>query len=256
MSRRPAFFWWVAALGAVLLLCYVVAGIELWRYDGTGKQYGWAMAEQGGRWHVTVVLPGDEAAGRLRLGDRQDAVNGMRGPTWLLVRLVLLVPAGSTYVLSVNRGGVPLDLPLRVRKTKGSPYWGAPLQFGASLACFAVALLMGLSKPWDRTVQYACLTFLGLAAMHLMRTFIPNLWSLDWQARPAYMVLGLVDPLPVATGYLFASRFPKKLPAGRWWKAVAVLVCAGTRRARHRARGSVDSTGHGRRRRREVYLFG
>lgn len=227
MSRRPPFYWWVVAFGTALLLCYGITCVELWRHVNEGKDYGYYSRLKDGVLVVSWVGADGPAGGRLRVGDRILAVDGYRGPAWLLAHLTLLVPSGQTYTLSVERAGTPLEVPLQPKRVRGSGpvYWGFPLQLSAGLVCFAVGIWMGLSKPADRTVQLACFSFLALAALHLYRILLPLLWLLDWQARPVMMLLSLTDPLPVATGYLFAARFPKRVPENRWWRAAAVLIC-------------------------------
>lgn len=63
MSRRPAFFWWTVVLGAALVLCYALAGVELWRHGREGKDYGWWRQFRNGAWYVYSVDPRGAAAG-------------------------------------------------------------------------------------------------------------------------------------------------------------------------------------------------
>jgi hypothetical protein len=225
MSRKPAFFWWVVALATGLILCYAAAGVEFWRHAHQSKDYGWYRAKHDGAWYVTRVWPNGPAQGILHVGDRILTFEGQHGPDWYVNRLVLLAPAGGVTHLAVEREGRRLDLAVPVLPLPIPVDWGIPMMSGASLVCFAVALLLGFMKPADRTVQFASFSFLALAAIQLAKALALVYSSLDAWGMATYAVLAFADPLPFASGYLFASRFPKNLRAVSGWKVVGIVLC-------------------------------
>ena len=225
MARKPAFFWWIASLGAALVLCYAATGVELWRHARESKDYGWSRTLIHGSWYINFVVPSGPADGVLRRGDRILTFEGRQGPDWFVNRLVLLVPPGGTLHLTIERAGQRLDVAVRVRRVPVPVDWGIPLMTGASLVCFAVSMLMGLFKPGDRTVQFGCFALLALAALQLTRSLEFVYWSMDGWARVMFGLLLLSDPLAAPAGYLFAARFPKSIPASRGWKVLGVAIC-------------------------------
>ncbi|MGJ5813271.1 protein kinase domain-containing protein [Paludibaculum fermentans] len=228
MSRRPSFYWWVIVCGVALTLCFAITGVQLWQHAKTGKDYGFGGQTRDDSIVVTAVAPGGPVDGKLRVGDIIRKVNGYYGPAWLLNHLLLLAPHDRPYTLTVVRQGQPLDLPLRIANSpaRGPVYWGFPLQLLGGVACLVVAMMMGLSRPGDRTVQFACLSFLALAAMHFFRILAVLMWFLDPLPRFTMALLSLADPLPLVTGFLFAERFPAVVPARAWWRYTRILVCA------------------------------
>ena len=84
----------------------------------------------------------------------------------------------------------------------------------ASLACFSVALLVGLLRPEKRTAQFACLTFLGNAASLLTRPLAALYASLDPVGRLVFGGLQLTDPLHAATGFLPAHPCKRRQRPG------------------------------------------
>lgn len=226
MTRKPAFFWWMIALGAALVLCYAAAGVQFWRHATEGKEYGWYRAFHDGSWYVHSVDPAGPAAGVLRVGDRILKFEGYNGPDWVLFRIVGLTPAGGALRLTLQRGAERVEAAVPVRRGRSPLDRCIFLLTGASLVCFAVAMLMGLIKPGERAAQYGCFTFLALAAILLMKALVFLYWWMDDWGRVVFGLLSLADPLPLATGYLFAERFPRKTAAGRVWRGISIAICA------------------------------
>jgi hypothetical protein len=226
MARKPAFFWCVVVLGAALAICYAAAGVQFWRHASESKIYGWYRGLYQGSWYVTWVQPGGPADGILKVNDRIAAYEGRTGVPWLVDRIVMLTPPGGNLRLTIVRGGRRLEVAVPVRRVRTPVEWTMPMLAASSVVCFLVAMLMGLSKPGDRTVQLGFLTFITIAALQLSTSLLPIYWMLDGWGRVLYGLLDLSNPLPVAFGYLFAARFPKKIESGPWWKLLAALVCA------------------------------
>jgi hypothetical protein len=226
MSRKPPFFWWAIALGAALVLCYAVAGVEFWRHGRESKDYGWYRQLRNGSWYVFSVEKGGPADGFLHVGDRIVDFDGYHGRDWVINRIVYLAPAGGVLPLTVERGGKRVDVAVPIRSTRTPLDWGIPLMVGASLVCFAVAMLMGIMKPADRTVQFGCFTFLALAALLLMKSLIFVYPMLDGWGRLMFGLLALADPLPLGTGYFFAAQFPRRQAANRRWLIAAIAILA------------------------------
>ena len=71
-----------------------------------------------------------------------------------------------------------------------------------SLACFVFAMLIGLLKPGDRTIQFGCFTYLALAALQLAKSLDSMYWALDGWGKVMFRLLALSDPLPAARSWL------------------------------------------------------
>ena len=226
-TKLPSFTLIAIAIASLLAVCYVITAIELVQHACESKEYGYWLTLDQRTMVVTSVVKGGVVDGLLQVGDRITAVNGHgRMASWLINRHILFAPGGSEYTVTLLRGNTRMDARLPVRAIKSPLYWGIPVHFAASLACFAVALLMGLVKPGDRTVQWICLTFFALAAVHLFRPLAVMNLALDDVGRDAMALLMAFDPLQAATGYLFAARFPKPVKDSRTWKLAAVLIVA------------------------------
>jgi hypothetical protein len=226
MSRKPVFFWLVCMAAAAYVFCYGVSLVHLLRFGSSAKDYGYWVSYGKREVIVTKVVPGHPVASLLQPGDRIVAVNGFTGvPAWLLNRSILLSPPNSKYTVSLIRGGSRMDVPLPVPLVHSKLWWGVPVHFTASLVCFAVALLMGLLKPGDRTVQLGCVTFLVVAATTLARPLAATYVLLDGLGRAVYAALVFLDPLHSVSGYLFASRFPRPVSASRQWRVAGVILC-------------------------------
>lgn len=225
MTNRPPFLFAVTGIGALLTLCYAITAFELVHYGRVGKSFGYWVQLEGDTQVVVQVAPEHPAAQVLQRGDRIIAINGHGGmPAWLMNRRLLLTPAGSTDELTIVRKGQITRVRAPVQVERVPLWWGVPLHAFASLACFTVALVIGLLKPTDRTVQWGSLTFFGLAAVHLLRPLGSVYWSAGGSAHIAYALLVAFDPLHIATGYLFASRFPRAVQDRRWWRFIPLLI--------------------------------
>ena len=225
MSGRPRFFWGALALGTALLLCYLGAAIQFWRHGTETKIYGWYRSSYRGSWYVTAVFPGGPADGILRVRDRIVKYDGQNGPDWFVNRLVMLVQPGGAVRLTIERGGRQFDVAVPLRKGRIPLDWTIPMLLTSSLVCFALAMLVGLSKPGDRTTQFGCLTYLSLAATQLGQALAPGYWMMDGWGMLLFGLLALSDPLTLAFGYLFAAHFPKRPKPNPWWSAVAAVIC-------------------------------
>ena len=181
MSRKPAFFWWVIAVGAVLAVCYGAVGIQFWQHAREGKLYGYSAVVRGSLMEVNWIGNQGPSFGRLQIGDRILAINGYRGSVWILNRLILRAPIGGSYTATVLRHSKPVDVRLTVARFRVPPDWGPPMLLASSLACFALAMLMGLVKPADCTVQLGTVTFLVIAAGRLSEALEWLYWGVpDW----------------------------------------------------------------------------
>jgi hypothetical protein len=225
MPRKPAFFWWTLVLGMALFVCYSVATVEFWHHAQQQKQFGWFRYLRNGAWYVYSVDRGGPADGVLRPGDRILAFEGQTGPDWVIYRIVGLTPVGGSLHLTIQRGAERLQVAVPVRSTRVPLDWAIPLLAGAGLVCLAMSMLMGLTRPADRAVQFGCLTFFCLSALLLMKSLILVYWSLDGLGMLVFGLVSLVDPLPLATGYLFAARFPRKIEVRRRWLVLAAAIC-------------------------------
>ena len=214
-------------LGVAFVFCYAVTFYEIVRYGNLGKSYGFSAQGEGWNMRVTEVLPHREAEGRLKVGDLIVAVNGnerMAAP--LKSRFLLATPAGGTYVLRVRRGDAVMDITMPVGRVAVPFWWGYPMYMLAALASLGVGLLMGLSKPSDRTVQFGCCTFLAFAALHLSKPLGALYWiPLDGVGRTVLGFIGVFDPLQAGVGYLFAARFPVSENRPRWMRVLGAVIC-------------------------------
>jgi len=229
MSRKPAFFWWVLVFGTGLLICFAGAGVEYWRHTREAKDLGWWEESRNGSWYVGSIVRGSSADGVLAVGDRIITHEGQQpGPGWLVTRVILMVPIGGSVHFTIERNGRRMEVAVPVRRVRIPMDWGIPILATGSLVCFIFAVVIGLLKPADRTIQFGCFTYLALAALQLAKSLDSMYWVMDGWGRVMMGLLALSDPLPAATGYLFAARFPRKVPGGRWWKAIGMFICIAT----------------------------
>ncbi len=225
MVRKQPFLVLLLVLACALTICFAAAVVEIVLHGSDVKAYGYWVMYAGDALQVTSVVPGSAADGLLRRGDVITHVDGHGGyPAWLLNRFILLAPAGKGYDVTLQRGHERLNFHVPLPLGKDRVKWTIALQLAAALTCFAAALLIGLIKPGERTIQYASLTFLGLAAIHLARSIQPLYIFMGDGGRFLSACLEAVDPLPIASGYLFASRFPRQAEPGRFWKIIGMLV--------------------------------
>src|SRR5258708_1770980 len=118
MARHP-FTRWVLALGAVVLVFYVLAALVVVRTGPVAKDFGWINSPTGPiapkpGLLIVQVAPNGPAAGRLAPGDRILAVNGdpaWSGTAW---EPLFLARPGGSYVLRIARDGAEREVALKV----------------------------------------------------------------------------------------------------------------------------------------------
>jgi hypothetical protein len=226
MVRRPIFFYLAAALGCLFLAAYAVSVAAAFRHGTEGKHYGFSVRMAPRELIVTEVERGAPEERLLKTGDRIVAIDGRRGiASFLMVRMLNMAPPDGSYTIAVVRGEAEREVRMPVPMAHGPVWWGLPANLIASLVCFAVAMLMGLLKPGERTAQFGCLLFMAFAALHLAVALTSMYFVVGDGTRALFGVLMAAGPGEAATGYLFADSFPKRLRnQSRWWTAVAALV--------------------------------
>ena len=227
MRTKPLFFRLVVAAGLLLGALFVYSVVMLVRFGSVERNFGFAGNTVKGEIVVTNVISGGPAEGLLRPGDLLLGINEHRRLTPLAFSQVLYhLDPGPSYLLHVRRGSSELDLqvPVRTRRSIQVVDWRFPMYYPGALACLIVGLLLGLNRPRDCAAQMACVALLLLSGMSLGRVLYPVYHYLGGLGRAAYGLVLLADPLPVALGYQFASRFPFPVPERRPWRLWGVLI--------------------------------
>lgn len=216
-SKHP-FYWIALVCGAIVFLLYVFAGSMIVQYGTLGRAFGWSYVTKADGCYVNYV----GAAGDLQIGDRVVAINGDTaiGPVNPL-RILRDLPPDAYYTVRILRGTSEREyrftLPL-VRNPRNLVYIYPKLL--VSVAFYVVGFLIGVLKPEQRVAQIACLAslanavlFLGLALGSLSLSLFQG-----YELAIDLFLIEALNPVGVAIGYHFFSRFPTGVPKGRFWE--------------------------------------
>ena len=216
-SRHP-FFWIAVVSGVMVLALYVFAGLMILEYGALGRAFGWSYATKADGCYVNYVGTADD----LQIGDRVVAINGdtIIGPVNPL-RILRDIPPDGSYAVRVLRGTseheYQFTLPL-VRNPRNLVYIFPKVL--VSIAFYVVGFMIGVLKPQQRVAQIACLAslanailFLGLALGSLSLSLFHG-----YELAVDLFLIEALNPIGVAIGYHFFSRFPVGVPKGRLWE--------------------------------------
>jgi len=207
-KRRP-FFWLVLIFGTVILGLYVFAGAMILKYGGLTENIGWNTAFENGSWYVSEVDSSGPAAGKLQVGDRVIAINGDTRVARVDPLLKLRVEAlRSSYTAQVARGDEERQFVLNVRRGRDPNSFEEVFYFlPASLAFYAIGMLVGFLKPSERIPQSLIVASL-LTAVALLELIIRPLRSVFSGIEGAiYFPTAIVYPFHLVFGYRFFYRF-------------------------------------------------
>jgi hypothetical protein len=186
------------------------------------RELGWHFVERPDGYYVTKVDPDGPAAGRLEMGDRILAVNGddRVQSTPLAARLHRLGP-NTPYTLRVARGGEEREFELAAPSYCSLTGAFASLpQLVVALAFFALALVLGLSKPGERVPRLGSLLSFASMLLFLSLALEPLLPFLRGAERWLALAVGVAAPAVPPLAYHFYSVFPAGKPPGRPWEAL------------------------------------
>ncbi|MEK6408993.1 MAG: protein kinase [Acidobacteriota bacterium] len=218
-SKHP-FFWIALASGAGVFALYVFAGSMIFQYGELGRGFGWSYVVKADGCYVNQV----GAADTLQVGDRVLAINGDTsiGPVNPL-RILRDIPPDGSYTVRILRGTseheYQFTLPL-VRNPRNLIYIFPKLL--VSIAFYIVGLMIGLLKPQQRVAQIACLASLANAVLFLGLALGALSWSFfhGYELAIDLFLIEALNPIGVAIGYHFFSRFPTGVPKGRSWETL------------------------------------
>jgi len=225
---RPAWFWWVLALGCLLAGLYPYSILVLVRTGGMEVVPGWTVGRTPEGLHVTQVDVEGPAAGKLLVGDRLGGVNGVpplpRGIGW--VNFMDLHP-GDSYTIRVVRGPSEHDYRLIAGGRRNlRKVWvvQVPLLL-LSFSFYATGLLVGLVRPGDRVARlYALLALFLAAALVPFGVFIGE--PLYGRDRVVLSLARLFQPFVIPLVYHFFTEFPPGVPGRRAWASVRIAFHA------------------------------
>jgi hypothetical protein len=231
-ARHP-FFWVAVGLGALVVAAYAFAGWLFARYGGEVVKLGWSYALRGDRWYVSGVETGGPAEGKLRPGDRIEAIDDdtrvrgavrWTGPVWLRVRRL---EAGQAYTVRVARDAAEIEVSLAPAQRPISEFLGPSLSlFAVSLSFFLAGLLIGLLKPEDPAARLGASASLATALVQLMNVLGPVSGPLLGGELAAYFAITAANPWHHALAYHFTYRFPAGAPPGRLWAWLLYVLYA------------------------------
>ena len=225
-TRHP--FYSVAVLfGATVFALYVFAGSMIFLYGGLGRGFGWSYVAKADGCYVNQV----GTANDLHIGDRVLAINGDTaiGPVNPL-RILRDLPPDGSYTVRVLRGTseheFQFTLPL-VRNPRNFIYIFPKLL--VSIAFYVVGFMIGVLKPQQRVAQIACVASLANAILFLGLALGPLSLSLfhGYELAIDLFLIEALNPIGVAIGYHFFSRFPDGVPKGRFWELLKWVFYAG-----------------------------
>jgi len=224
-GRRHRFLWLVAFLGAAVLCVFSLTLATIVRFGGAVKDLGWVPQEHLGVAVVGSVDPAGPAASSLVPGDRLMAVDDhpvVPGALWW--QLWGLRP-GRSYSLRVEHGGNERELQLVVSLKHDSTWLWRTLSLAPVCLAFAISgLLVGLARPRDPAPRAYALASLMLSAGYLTYSLPYDLLTLP-ERLTALLARGAIQPA-AALSYHFYRVFPTKVPQGRVWDLLGVILTA------------------------------
>ena len=225
-NSRHSFFWIALICGATVFALYVFAGSMIFQYGALGRAFGWSYVTKADGCYVNYVGTADD----LQIGDRVLAISGdtTTGSVNPL-RILRDIPPDGSYTIRVLRGTseheYQFNLPL-VRNPQNLVHILPKLL--VSIAFFVVGFLIGVLKPQQRVAQIACLASLANAILFLGLALGPLSFSLfhGYELAIDLFLIEALNPMGVAIGYHFFSRFPTGVPKGRFWELLKWLFYA------------------------------
>ena len=225
-TAKHPFFWFVSVMGTIILAFYVFAGVMIFKYGGLTESVGWRRDFAGGSWYVSEVDPSGPAAGKLQSGDRIVAIDGdtrvQRVDPFLKLRID--VP-GTSYSMRVARVAEERQFQLNSVRGRG------PISFNeiffflpASLAFYAIGILVGFLKPSERIPQMLVIASLPTAVTLLELVTRPLSGSFRGIEAAIYFPTAIVYPFHLALGYQFFYAFASGDREGRLWSRLQKVV--------------------------------
>ena len=234
-TASSPFLWLVLLAGVIGLACFLYTGWLAYRWSGdlskkTDCGFTLGITEQ----YVTEVDPEGAAADKLQIGDRLLTVDGDTRENGIGPREYLrLREPGSSYTIGVRRAGVEkqfeLIIPRANRTTKAIRHLRYSfILYTLGLAYFALAMLIGILKPQDKTARLAFWAFWALAIWFL--SFSAGSFSAAPRGVQGYplvlMKLCFATPVPETLLFHFLYRFPPTVPKARFWSLVGWALTA------------------------------
>src|SRR5262249_5210592 len=131
---------------------------------------GWQSSLQAdGHWRISAISAQSAAADKLEVGDQILAINEIAWSWKLHPRFFFMgYPHLTTYTLRVARGSVEhqFTLPLSTSRNAGLLWQQIP-QLIIGLGFWAMASLIGFTKPHDQLARPACLALFACAVVFL-----------------------------------------------------------------------------------------
>jgi hypothetical protein len=229
-SRDPHTTFRVVTLviSGVAAVVFAIAAVAVARYGDRVREFGWTARVDGDVLVVGAVDAGGPADGRLQSGDAIVAWNGDRHIARLGSVWYRRLTATDTYTLTIQRAGQEQSVLLTALEGRDADEWRiAASSVAAALVWFVVATMIALFKPEQAASRsaYAAGMVMGLFMLGRARGAVFLLLS----QRAALLVFPL-NPLHVAIGYDFYSRFPPGVSTTRLWRIIRIglyALCGG-----------------------------
>jgi hypothetical protein len=217
----------VVVVALVVLGCYAFAAYAFTAYGSRLYALGWTAGFDRDSWYVSQVDPASPADGLLAPGDRVVSVTTEQGPVAPGAASPATLDQGTEYVVRVERDGVERDVTLA---TPATCQWGLSVAIACScaisLACFALALLLGLTRPDLPIARLGCVTFFAAALGFLSMALDPvRPFFVGWE-RGVYAAITVAGPLDFAFAYHFFRSVPRAGACDGLWKALTYVFYA------------------------------
>ncbi len=203
------FFWGVIVVATILFGYYVYGAYVIFRYGGLSREFGWSAEIENGSWSVIEVDASGPVAGKLEVGDLVLSVDGdsrvqIFGPEYKL----RVDPPEGEYTVRVSRGEEPLDLVLDMTVTRDPRHLVATLPvFAASLAFYAISIVVGLFRPSERMPQLMVEAGFACGAVLLLMCIGPSSGFLSGWERILFHVHRIIPPFHLLLGVRFFYWF-------------------------------------------------
>jgi len=210
-SRAP---WWIYAVAACVL---AFLGLNLWAEVGGPGSTGVSLRFEGGRTRVLRVAPGYPAA-RAGVEAGDEIVTALGQPVHTLFDwrgAVENAEVGRPFPLEIDRQGRHLTAALKFdahwRRWTLANWLTFAAKAAAHLTAFALALLIGLSRPRDRVALLGALFVASVAVTNFTPVtpydvhapMLPNGGSAIWRTLPTLVTA----PMWVGMGVFFVGPF-------------------------------------------------
>src|SRR5262249_51555389 len=169
-EHKNFYFWATLIAGIIIGSFYLISVTFFYHYGTQTRKLGWDIAVSNGEAKVTHVDRRGPAAGKLQVGDRVLTMNG--DPRILVMDFsgtkTISVPAENQYTVGIRRGSQDLSYALPVMPTRDlSGLLRSLCIFIAGFASFAIAFLVGYSRPERGSAQLFTLTWFCVSLLQL-----------------------------------------------------------------------------------------